>query len=740
MEPSQGQSNYAIGKEIKEFFDQCESEFIDNNTNKLYLASESQLERISGLLQRINIVGGSGNKKYVLPPNQTGKDKFGIIMTPGNIQVLETSLHVPPVALSDNQKENLSSFLSHVETLAPDANRALTCSVGNAEYKIWWNASAKAVNIQKKENFLSPDHVLKHENKLGIKELNDNFFLFINNEPTGEFPQGQMELVQALMPKVEELKSEHSAMLDLENKFNPQSLNLMLNFLKGPLGVDYRYNATAGKSESKKLLPFGNDIVVWMRSEESQVMTRGQSSSATETKYYINFQKKDAYNRSLASDKLGIMLNGDGTIGSVRVDGQPADVGQVFSADAPWNRRLTDGINQFLETHALNKSIANVNIALHPLLLSQRPEAALQHLCSTGSFKINQGVNFLDDELQRGPGIDAGGLTKQLMGDLGRYLFDGSKSRTVKMASGIPALSKPDAAGEKEILKNFGKMLAVCYQNEGFVVGRIFPDKYFTLVKALLGVNPPISDDLVIQLSKDEITSDDNMRWMWDVYNNPRPLTSDEKEMVELIGICEENEIPQDAPGVKNLIKNYLLTDYPGNLRNKVLAAHAIGEGIKSGVTQQQMQVFKNLPIDALSLKLQGVQFSREDIARRVVCQAWEPAVRQKAEWLKELILDHSTPESWIKSLLITITGLPVVTASTTIKIKSTPGDFCSAHTCFNTIDVPFNHVNNGTHPSKIVPNVNNLTDSNPLKFATYKQYFKDNLQITMNETGFDMG
>jgi hypothetical protein len=633
----------------------------------------------------------------------------------------------PSTELTGKQKEEISHFLSQVESLAPDANRALTCTVYGVEYKIWWNSAAKAANIQRKENFFGATSELKKINKLGIKEVKDSFYLYQNDIRIDRFSQEQQDLILALTPQVHELKLQYNALDELKNKFNSKCLDLLRKFLQGKGGSAYRYDANVGEvGSSELLLSFGDSIGVWMRCE----------GSSNKKKYYINFQEKTLYDRGLSIGKLGIELDGEGFICSVHINQQKADVMDVFSAQSLWNCWLTKGMNHFLETMALNKLNTHYSIALHPLLLSQRPEAALQHICRSGSFKINSGVNFLMDTLQIGPVIDAGGPKRQLMGDLGRYLFDGAPSRTVKMASGIPILPNLEAA---EVLQNFGKMLAYCYQNNEFVVGRVFPDKYFGLIKSLLRVNLPLSDDLVIRLSEDEICSDENMRWMWDVYTERRPLGDDDKAMMELIGICDDqSEIPEDLAGIKNLIKKYLLEDYTGNLRFKVLAAHAIAEGIKSGL-HVLVQNFENETDAEVSLKVQGVKFDRADIARRITCSKHDPVVNLKAEWLKQLILDPSTTEEWIKSLLITITGVSAVTPKTSITIDPTSANFCTAHTCPKSIEIPNKHVHNGTDHSE-TQNVDHLPDSSPSKIATYKRYFKNNLQLTMNATGFDMG
>lgn len=618
--------------------------------------------------------------------------------------------------LSTQVNEDLGGLFSQVEAMAPDVNRALTCTYKGVKYKVWWNSVAKAAIIQRKENFLESSSI--KENKLLIKKINNNYLLVVNGKPVKELSLEKLQLVEALAPQVESAKNQYDAIQNLENKINPKSLKLVFSFLK----------------EEKKKYDFflRNDLTARMRIKNVKTSPHDRSSTSnTRKKYYLDLEFK-------GDSKLSIRFSKDGQIISARVDGKKEDIDRVFSQNGQWNQPLKEGIQHFLETFAMKKDIPMLGLMIHPLVLSECPEAALMQLCKSGSFTFKSGVKFLNDKLQPGPGVDLGGPRRQVLGDLPRNLFDGTPQRTIKMHSQIPVLSNDPskASEEKKVLENFGKMLAVCFKKQDYVVGRLFPDNYFGLIKKLMEVDLPLSDDQIIRLSEDEIASDENIGWMLEVYKSPRLLDTNEKETLALIGIDIPEDI-DDPSKIKDFLKNCLLESFP-YLRNRVLAAHAISQGLKSGITPVDASAIRRMSNQALSRNLQGIQFSREDIASRVKHLTNDPVVRAKAAWLVEIILDPNTSEEWIKSLLKTVTGFPSVTASTSIRINATNRDFCSAHTCTSCIDLPNKHVTNGTALKNIQP-VDHLPGSDPRKIAAYKQYFKDNLQITMNETGFDM-
>ncbi|MBA3239395.1 MAG: hypothetical protein H0T62_13775 [Parachlamydiaceae bacterium] len=101
--------------------------------------------------------------------------------------------------------------------------------------------------------------------------------------------------------------------------------------------------------------------------------------------------------------------------------------------------------------------------------------------------------------------------------------------------------------------------------------------------------------------------------------------------------------------------------------------------------------------------------------------------MNQKAQWLKDHILNPTTKEEWIRRMLMTITDMLVVLASTRIKFNaSVGGRDCIAHTCFGSIDIPTEHLSFHTPPESPI--------------QTNKQFFLDSLEFTMSETGFNMG
>ena len=664
------------------------------------------------------------------------------------LSLYKTSAASAAVAVPIATQVSLESFLKSVQILAPNLGSALTVSAMGIEYCIWWNSSLKAANIQKKENFRG-EASLNELNKVGIskKPNAEGLSYFVDNQPSplGLSPDrvGQLE---AVLTEVDDLKKVYDEKKALENKFSPRCLSLLLSFLKGPEGEQFRYTQEEG--ESRAILKLGGEtsLVAWLRVETEMVasamgssvgMRGGGGGMVPVIRYYINIQNQHDYGGAVdrrQRNKLGICLNSEGGIESIYKDGTQALQGftrDLYKETEPWNKNLTQAINGFLEGYGLKSQTQS--ISLHSLAIKQCPEVVLSKLCSSGEFRVPS-VNFMKDTLEKGPVIDAGGPRNQLMAELGMALFNGAEARTMCLSkeSSLPMLSEasaPAAAAasdritvvqaERIVLNNVGKLFAACFQEAHLIIGRVLPDKFFGLLKEVLKY-PALPTPEQIVSSAEKIGLEEH-RWMWDFCKNNRALTEEETQTLEYLYLFESLEgLTPEA--IKNGIQDYLIIAY----RSSVLAAWHISQGIPQG----QVAAIRAKSDADLSTDIQGMSFDRENIANRVVCDDPSSVVQEKAAWIKEFIMDTATDpmkdQKWVEDLLQTITGQRAVTGQTQIKIERSGDAFCHAHTCFKSIDVPEDYNDAGSPATGPV--------------LSNKQKFLNNLLLTMSQTEFDTG
>jgi hypothetical protein len=624
---------------------------------------------------------------------------------------------------------SLRNLTTNIQLLAPNSDRAVPCTISGTVYLIWWNEAIKAVNIQKEVDFRAHSQL----NKLGIK-LNradlGRYDCFVNGTQSQQgIPQDFRPIIPEIITHIEELRTQYNEIERLKNKFDPQCLRLLLNFLKSPQGANYRYSAGT-QTQSSKQLSIGSDpeILAWMRVEAGQAQYRrgdSQAGAPRPGQYIVNLQTRDSYRYILASDKLGIKIDDSGRILSVYQDGAPVAAGQiedvVFGPEGVWNKRLTCGMLQFLTTKAM--TITGSHIDLHPLVLNHQPEAILTWLASL--LPALPHVGFLTDHLVRGPGVDAGGPRRQFFSDFFMNLLDGSESRLIHInPEKMPTLSEEPTEAEHQALRNLGRVLAFCgMSHQAFITGRVLPDDFFKIVQILYRLPPdqPIPENIFFGLCRTIAT--DEQRKLHEIHEGRRAPTAQEMNtLVNILCIVSQGDSPDT---IKQAVGEYLREAYSQPAyRNTIQAAHEIVLGMHSVESAECESLIQLLPPAQISEQIQGMVFSRPDIARRVMCSSTNPVVSQKAQWIRDFILDQTVPQKEVERLLFTITGERVITANTRIEINEGEGQNCVAHTCFQTLSVPITHVTIGTHPGVV---------------TTDQQKFYNNLRITMAQSQFDI-
>jgi len=366
--------------------------------------------------------------------------------------------------------------------------------------------------------------------------------------------------------------------------------------------------------------------------------------------------------------------------------------------------------------------ITNI-LHLHPAVISELPEFVLSKLSPMQMYK------FFNDDLTDSPGIDAGGLKRQLFTHLALHLFDGSPNRGIKMQDGIPTLENSDSREEKDLLKSAGRnLIRLALIDPSVTLGSILTPTVYQCVNLMIKFNNQINDDILMQ-SASLLCQTEKLRFFFDLYNRPRELTPEEiTTLTSVLMAVDEDEVPTDPAEVKELAKTIILDD--NGYRAQVMAIHSMVEGIMGETLQEQVvmrlvyeSALDNLTHEQFCERIQGVPFDPQDISRRIFTNSDHPVVREKAAWLQEYILESDEEE--IKRVLMAVTGSTTVTASTRIEIKGTQAHNCTAATCTPSLSVPTTHTDVGTDAGVV---------------ATRKEMFLNNFRLIYSEKGFDMG
>lgn len=588
----------------------------------------------------------------------------------------------------------IRTLMENAELLAPNVQHPLTVEIDGSSYVIWYKSALKTVNIQLAEEFRNS----RHDNKIGISIQNGQIKLYFENLPITTLDEDKKAFIEQLPNLLRDLKMTHEQMQLEKRKFNTDSLKLLREFFLGNNGLQHI------NSNPLRL----GDYKMWYRQINEEPSRMNPTGSSL---FILNLQKNEDYRSGTQANKLGISVDASGEVQTVFVDGEEIDPLDVFSVDHPWNKKLADSLNVFLQENAVNTGHAS--LTTHSVAIARQPEYVFSKV------QPGQTYNFYDNKLDVQPGIDAGGPKRQFFSELALHLFDGAPGRQITVESGVPTLSSDAPADAKELLTRIGSSLFYpCFHSADYTLGRILNDSFFSALHFLLS-NPDIDDDTMVDACEFFI-SQDHPQWLFEVYRNPRQLQAEEKMMLEDI-LCVVDEVPTDLAGIKQVVKDTIVNEL--QLGDKVRAAKCVADGMLQAAGQHAQALKSTSAVD-LSNAIQGIAINKADIANRISTSSYNLVVREKTQWLKEYIL--ASDEDEIRKFLITVTGSSTVTATTQIRIDETSAHNCSAHTCFKSIDVPTHHTDVGTA----------ATAQNP----TNKEKFINNLRLTYAAAGFDMG
>ncbi len=630
-----------------------------------------------------------------------------------------TSSILPPASASPIEvrapnTDFLQTILNHGEQFANSASRALIVEHEEVKYCLWWNQSHKAMNIQTHQDFL----LESSNNKLGIKNCGEGRFSYLYNNSSIQgvpvsFPDEIFGLFAGKLEVLDQLERN-------KNVFDTATLRIMFNAIQGkPQHITVKNSHGAPLREAVPLiLPLGQvNYAMWMTQMESPASNTArhlirditsEEPSASKS-FVINIQKLNDYALRKQTNKLGLKLNSEGTIESCKINNQLIEAidQYLFNSNADWNKTLTGVMNEFLKTSAVSTTPSGA-LTVHPLAITQIPEHVLHTIQWSHLL-----VKFLNDDFTPQDGIDADGLTRDLLTWLSQNLLDGSRSRVIQIepSTQLPELKDIFNSQQPPALKNLGKLFAYCmtHTQKRAVTGRVLPDSFFTLLKEMCTIasaTPPTNDQTLEAFGKIKKTTENG--WLFDYVKDPDTLLTDNQKYI-LSADCLDLQNPDQ-------VKEYIVETW----KPRVNAAWMVYKGL----TPTLLQTVRSLSAIDLSAQIQGNPFNRQEIAGKITTTSTEPVIQEKTQWLKELVLTED--EEWVKQLLKYVTGNSVVTATTKIKIK--PHDLPAAvlpksHTCFNELDIPITHSTIGTDDKTI-------TDK--------KTLFKKNLTYAMPQTAYD--
>lgn len=596
---------------------------------------------------------------------------------------------LPNIKLS---QQTLTSLLSGAAYIAPRKEAAYEYEIltegAFTTYVTWYDEQSETVNIQLKEEF----------------DCGSRKELTILSQADQNRRCKKAEIVRSIAAELE--REQACAKMEL-NKMFAKNLPIVQKF----------FNGEKGNQHTQHHPVVINEIRMWP----------GRSRSGR----FLLHLKREAQDPNLT-----LSLNNKGIIEWIYLNSQKVCPRDLLENET-WGPLLEKHLDNFLQQHALQHTSGPIlysdgvhdvifmsELQVHPAAIEKFPEHMLTLL---GPRQL---CRYLNDDLTVSPGIDGGGLSRQLYHDLALHLFDGSPNRKISVTqSAVPIMHDPDSKEEQDLLRRVGNnLIKNAMLHEEVTLGNVLHPGVYACIKLLVLFNNTIVDESMMQAAK-LLCHNDEYAFLFEVYENPREFSANEiQTLTETLCLVEKSEIPISLSEIKELAKVIILDDC--RYRQQVLAIHYMVDGMFGVLPMERFlfrQIFdavmEQIPDEKLCEFVQGVKFDPQGIADRIFTESEDSVVLQKCAWMKQYILESSEEE--IERFLIAVTGSSTVTASTKIEISGAEIPHCTASTCTKTINVPFIHTDLGTSAGQI---------------ANDKQKFLNNFKLIYSVKGFDMG
>ncbi len=379
---------------------------------------------------------------------------------------------------------------------------------------------------------------------------------------------------------------------------------------------------------------------------------------------------------------------------------------EIIRLDPSQKRAAIYGLGQQIIDAASSKEIS-----IYPITMRNHPEYYL--------FQAKWGftaVKYLYEDRTEQQGVDLGGLTKNFIHDLLDNLFLREILKRDDQLFPIADQSK------KLQYCYLGQLISFLYKtnqdrSDPIYIGEIFNPKTFLLLSVLCRPRSPDQTE--------------DQRKMEDVIAIAKEVRSEDKQiLVEFL--TKESPSKEDITKITEYFKTLSLIDEDKEATLKDLKTVCLEnfyqyydalEEIIRGLSQEFKAELIQNPHEMIEIVL-GKGPTLERILAKINNSA-DFRVQQKISWIKNKIASEIVkPDStWVKRFLKCITGQPVIPAKEIVIRGISYGNFCRAHTCNNTLDVPF---------GLDTPHIRNETFSDEERFIA-------NLELTMAHTSFEI-
>ncbi len=611
-------------------------------------------------------------------------------------------------------------------------------------YRVWFNQSTQAFNIQLTKEYNSSTQ----KEKIGIR-------LGANGKPLSIYAEGKkINNLQSTPVKYLKLLHQLHDLVGVNDNQVPvaaPSLDAQQFAPSDWILFSTLLEKNGGKNKNRHNANEGFTITI---PEDGQNITFRACLEEKDGGLIITLQPDTDFNNQSWNNKLGVRINEQGWVMSIQIDGP----NPISSVPQKWVDRmnlifknnLLEGSSEYTTfqqphsgTRYISAEVLPRSLLLYPLWHLQMIQQKMKE------FAYGIRVNFFSDTLKKGPGIDAGGLSNEYFDSLTQSLYKNGELSMVELSpkKNLPqskeAMSddisahRPELSPEEGLhYQNLGYVMNGCYVRKQ-MMGHHFSPALFHAVFYLAN-HPNLTDShmqlpiftqletcrvLLNAIEEDsgqsqhvftknisqylelEARPEDN--W-WDIeYQGVTPKSLIEEELIYKdyfpADLFDENDEPnlllieQNGKGkFQELLLNHIFryNDSGRQLSRLIGPIFHMAKGIKK-YRKDHQNLMNNVQPTKFHQTIQGFMIDREKIANGVekASLANNEVTQLKMQWLKEMIRELQPDQ--LEILLKYISGKSNLGMKDgkeeVIKVNfysDLNGAYAGAHTCFTDLDL----------------------------------------------------
>lgn len=334
------------------------------------------------------------------------------------------------------------------------------------------------------------------------------------------------------------------------------------------------------------------------------------------------------------------------------------------------DRLIESGDFSFLETKRLTIPISKI---------VTNPDAILDKMAAYIEANPNSPLNikFQDDDKKTMPGVDAGGLSRQLIADLFQEIQHSSVIKFEKLSNDrfIPAAKGEKLSSEEtKKWKNIGIVLRHCVVRGNLLIGPIFEDSFFEALLAFDTTKIDFHQNLsVYKILRKDHQDEIAMIDRFEKLITKETLTEADKQAAYFMVNPDEIDCGSLVSPKKQL-RAKLVSILTPKFQKYLEPLRCIAKECKLAHS------LDNDP-KALCRKLQG-RVDKAFVKSKISFNTEHPNADYLHRWISEC-----TDED-LKALIKAATGASSI-GSTPIQVAKTGGSMACFHTCGHTVDLP---------------------------------------------------